>query len=204
MRTNDHTATSSSRRSTRRQLKVTVVRFQRPNNRPSKFARVACRLIEDHPGVHVVNRVVSTAQGACQALCEPADAVILTGHGYSSETWRNSGTKRPWPGGCWYVGGRGAGDAGMSLDELAAGIEQFGGFRTPLLVVDACEAAQAEPVLRRASRADPGSETSVLLLAEDSSSWPRELRDLSGLIGSLDWHRDVDPAVAGLERYKRI
>lgn len=180
----------------RRPLVVVVVRFA---GRSSSFARVAQGLREELPAVCVTEYVVRSAQEACEAVVGPADVVILAGRGYTRQTWD---ARRPWPGGQsrWYVGGRGVGDAGMSLAELTGGAEQLGGIQAPLLVLDVGEADAAGVKLRRLTA---GARPVRVLANVTGRHGTTRMRELVDLVGRVDLDReDLDAAAAGLDGYR--
>lgn len=114
-------------------LEVHVVRFSGRDS--TRFAQMVDHIEAAHGRrVRITSLVAGDAAEACTALAAEADVVILAGPGYTRSSWRSA---RPWPGGIWYVGGRGPGDAGMSLDEFEAGVQVLGGLRARTFIVDA-------------------------------------------------------------------
>ncbi|MFB6724927.1 hypothetical protein ACFCV3_32420 [Kribbella sp. NPDC056345] len=95
------------------------------------------------PGT-VASPIVAGGLGQlAEAICT-ADAVLLTGHGYSHTSW---GTEPPWPYGdaAWYVGARNWG-FGTTLPALATALHAAGGITARLLTLDACESGSTAVV----------------------------------------------------------
>lgn len=131
--------------------------------------------------VRVVEHVVSDAQAAADALCETSDVVVLATQGWTRHTWSQQGTKRPWPGGVWFAGGRGARRPGMSLLELA---EQLGDrdLGAQLVVVD----AETTPAAQKAIVDVVGRTVGTHLVHRAAgTTWDPEVVDLVTLLDRL-------------------
>ncbi|WP_248580052.1 hypothetical protein [Nocardioides sp. InS609-2] len=126
------------------------------------------------------------------------DVAILAVAGYTRQTWT---AKRPWPGGRWYAGGRGPRDAGMSLSELEEGVAELGGFKAPLVVIDAGAAKAIRAPLRRLV----AETNTIAAIKVGGRSRARELADLAELIHRVDLERgDLTKAVTDQASYRGI
>ena len=176
----------------RQPLQVAIVRFAGlPADR-----HFVDQVQAKHPGISLLDHQVSSTDQACQALTQPADLVILASRGWTRRTWGK--VSQPWPGGRWYVGGRGPHTAGMSLEDLVDGVAAAGGLHTPTLIVAVDHAIAGRAQLRQLLA---GSTTQVLIPAH-ARRGPAHVDELLELIAAADRHRD-DPrqATASLTRY---
>jgi hypothetical protein len=150
--------------------------------------------------VRVVDHVVSGAQEAAEALCGPADVVVLATQGWTRHTWKAQGTKRAWPGGAWFAGGRGVRSAGMSLLELQ---EELAGRQlgAQVLVVDAELTSAAQKALVGALGPTTGSQ---LVTRAAGALWDRNAGDLVTLIGRLADGTSPEEAAGALTRLHAV
>ena len=95
------------------------------------------RALREIPNVHVTSAEATDAATACAGPHPTGRCRAAHQPRIHHTTWRKQGNRRPWPGSHWHAGGRGAGGAGISLDELLEEVQDAGGIQADMVVLDA-------------------------------------------------------------------